>query len=455
MLGSLAVTCAALLGCRDEQSTAPREVPTPSGTMRDLGTVLVHVDLKHHKITTEPLSSTTQLPPGVSGRFFGAVGQIEYALTEGPFNDLGGGDIEYSIHANVSNLLDWAIGTNSPHTYPAFPQDSMGVYVYYAILPYNIQRIGGPCPIGQCTVTIDSSDGVYPFTTGTPQPYVFWKTILEGGGTNAQSPGPFETNQTGLPGGINYFRRMSFHTHGNVSDFSFGLAMAAPWVEPHENRWKVFYVADSLPNRLSLDDLRSEPDWRVLGTGGGTATIQAPGCAAGSGLCKLQIVSTTAVVTPETLFYYRSDSLRAAQSGYIAATMTATPSALSTSPSIFLGLKDPAKLVQLGISSTTTGFVDASGAFVSTFTVPTDGSRTSFRVSKVGTTSAVIYSPASTTTPLITIPYASLPAAPARGGNPGDYDHFFFFGNMTRPLTAPGATSQWSNVTYEIGADAP
>jgi hypothetical protein len=45
MLGSLAATCALVLGCRDEQSTAPRTVPTPSGEMRDLGTVIVHVDM--------------------------------------------------------------------------------------------------------------------------------------------------------------------------------------------------------------------------------------------------------------------------------------------------------------------------------------------------------------------------------------------------------------------------
>jgi hypothetical protein len=76
-------------------------------------------------------------------------------------------------------------------------------------------------------------------------------------------------------------------------------------------------------------------------------------------------------------------------------------------------------------------------------------------VSKVGTTSAAIYSPANSTVPLVTIPYSSLTAAPARGGNPSDYDHFFFFGNVTQPLTSPDATSLWSNVNYEIGAAAP
>jgi hypothetical protein len=458
MLGSLALMSAAMIGCRDEQSTAPRTVPTPSGPMRDMGTVIVHVDLKNHTITTEPLTtSTTKLPPGVSARFFGTETQIGYILTEGDFHDFGDGDIEYNLHANFSNLQNFAIGTNSPHTYPAEPQDTMGVYVYYAIPIFNIRKTGAPCPIGACTVTIDSADGVFPFTTGTPQPYVFWKDILEGGGTGASGPGPFETNPTATPGG-GYFRRMSFHTHGSVTDFSFGIAMAAPWVEGNgDARWKVFYVADSLPNRVGTDltDLRSEPDWRVLGTGGGTATIQAPGCVAGSNTCALQIVSTNASAAPETLLYYRSDSLRAAQDGYIAATMTATPSAGSAIPAIFLGLKDPDKLVQLGVSGTLTGFTDATGAFIPGFTVATDNSRNSWRVSKVGITSAAIYSPANSAVPLVTIPYASLPTAPARGVSPGDYDHFFFFGNITQPLVATDATSLWSNVTYEIGAAGP
>ena len=452
-LAALALICASVAGCRDAESTAPRTVPTPQGPMLNLGTVIVHVDMKHHRITTRPvIGSSGFTAPGVSGRFFGTSTQIEYALIEQNFTDLGSTNIEYNIHAGFSNLLTFAIGTNSPHVYPVFPQDTMGVYVYFAKLPGNIVSLGGPCPPAPCTVAVDSADGMYPFTSPTPQPYVYWKTILEGGGTNAQAPGPFETDQHTLTGGINYFRTMSFRTHGNVTDFDFGIAMVAAWVEPNENRWKVFYVADSVPNRTVFPNLRSEPDWRVLGTGGGVATIQPANCTFGSG-CELQIVSTTASAAPETLLYYRSDSLRASQSGYIAATMS-TP-VTSAAPSIFLGLKDPAKLVQLGISTVLTGFTDASGAFIPGATIASDLTRTSYRVSKNGTTDASFYSPASSSVPLLTISYASLPVAPARGGNPGDYDHFFFFGNLTQPVTAPSGTSLWSNVNYEIGAAAP
>jgi hypothetical protein len=244
-----------------------------------------------------------------------------------------------------------------------------------------------------------------------------------------------------------------------VRKFSFGIAMMAPWVDPNESRWPVHYIADSLPNRanstLNLDaqKLRSEPDWRVLGSGGGAASIQAPLCVAETNTCQLRIVSTVAVAQPETLMYYRSDSLRASQDGYIAATMS-TP-VTSDSASIFLGLMDPDKLLQLGISATVAGFTDSVGAFIPGATVSTTLASSSWRVSKFGTSSAQLFSPASSSVPLLTIPYASLPTAPMRPDPSVDYDRFFFFGNWTRPGAASSATSLWSNVNYEIGATGP
>ncbi|MEP7086827.1 MAG: hypothetical protein ABI884_05790 [Gemmatimonadota bacterium] len=448
VLAALALMCAGAVACHQD-ALGPKTIDTPSGPMRDLGTVIIDVDLKHHRWSARPAGGVGNLPPGVSAAFYGAPPKIEYSLTEGPFTDLGGGDIEYNIHANISNLLDWAIGTNSIHAYPAEPQDTMGVYVYFAIQPYNIKKLGSPCPAGQCTVTIDSADGQYPFIGPGTQKYVFWKTILEPGGTNAQRPGPFETNQSGLTGGINYFRRMSFRTTGNVSDFSFGLSIAAPWVEPNESRWKVFYLADSLPNRVSLDDLRSEPDWRRLGTTG-SATITPAACAPNTGACTLSLAGTAG----DTLIYYRSDSLRANQSGYMAATLSLS-TLTGAQPGVFMGMKDPVKLVQLGISTGTTGFTDSLGILVPGYTFATVLGRSSYRIAKFTTDSAAIYSPAGSTTPLMKIPYASLPPAPVRGSGPPNYDRFFFFGNVTASVGSTSATSLWSNVNYEIGAAAP
>ena len=225
--------------------------------------------------------------------------------------------------------------------------------------------------------------------------------------------------------------------------------MAAAWVDPNENRWKVSYLADSLPNRVSLTDLRSEPDWRRLGNTG-SATVGPGGCVPNTNACKLTLTSAAG----DTIMYYRSDSLRATQNGYITATVT--PSALTgVDAGVFLGLKDPARLAQLGISALLTGFADSTGVINPTFSVATDLSRTSYRITKYGTDSASIFSPAGNTVALVTIPYASLPPAPVRGSGPPNYDRFFFFGNSTASLTSTAATSVWSNVNYEIGATTP
>ena len=448
VLGALAVVCAGVVGCHDAESTAPKTIQTPNGPMLDLGTMIVDVDVRTHKVTMHPADASMTLPPGVSARFFGGPLQIEYATGEQSSLDLGGGVFERNFHWGFSNLLTFAIGTNSPHTYPAFPQDTLGVYMYFSILPKNFTNVSGPCSPPACTVTVDSADGAYPFTTVAAQPYLYWKSILEGGGTGAQAPGPFETDQSTI-GGINYFRPLSFRSTGGVLTFRFGVAMAAAWVDPNENRWKVFYVADSLPNRVSLTDLRSEPDWRRLGSTG-SAAITPGGCAANTNTCTLTLTSAAG----DTIMYYRSDSLRAAQNGYIAGTVT--PSALTgVDAGVFLGLKDPAKLAQLGISALLTGFADSTGVISPTFSVATDLSRTSYRITKYGTDSASIFAPAGNLVALVTIPYASLPPAPVRGSGPPNYDRFFFFGNSTASLTSTAATSVWTNVNYEIGATTP
>jgi len=450
VLGLLA--CAAIGACHEE-ATSPRNHPIPIDQMHNLGTAIVDVDMVHGTVKVHPVGASITAPSGVSGRFFGGDHEIEYHFSGRDQGFPEAGVVEFNLHGGFSNLLDFAIGTNSPHTYPAFPQDTMGVYVYYVFLPYNFTSLGSPCAPPTCTVTIDSVDGTYPFTSGTPQPYVYFKTILEGGGTDAQHQGPFETEQDSI-GGINYHRPFSFRTTGNVSTFSFGVSMSAAWVEPNESRWKVFYVADSLPNdalpnRDSTQDLRSEPDWRRLGSTG-TATITPANCAPNTGACQLSLVS----VANDSIVYYRSDSLRTTQDGYIAATVTASD-LTGADPGVFLGLKDPVKLAELGVASGLTGFVDSTGAFVPTYTVATDLARTSYRVAKFGTDSAVIYSPASSTVALLRIPYDSLPPAPIRGSGPPNYDRFFFFGNMTASATSLAATSLWSDVNYEIGVPAP
>lgn len=199
------VACAAIGAC-SEDTTSPANHQIPIEQLHNLGTVIVDVDIRSGTATTHPLGTTVEAPPGVSAKFFGTATQIEYTFAGVPQGFASTDSVVFNLRGGFSNLLpaDVAIGTNSAHTYPFFPQDTIGVYVYYSFLPYNIRystladTTSSPCPALLCTVTVDSADGLYPFTGGVPQPYQYWKTILEGGGTNAQAPGNFETNQLGL-----------------------------------------------------------------------------------------------------------------------------------------------------------------------------------------------------------------------------------------------------------------
>jgi hypothetical protein len=444
-VGWLALAFASLAGCQDN-GVAPHRVPPPPDQMANLGTYIVHVDLRNRTVDVRSASQSPNAPAGVSARFYGLTTEIEHVFAVSAPTPIGISGAEYHLRLHINNLEPFAIGTNSPHTAPAFPQDTMGVYVYQSIPPYNI-TCSSAC--GAATVVMDSADGAYPFfeNHGLAQPYLYFKTILEPGTFGLHS-GPGYTDQTGM-GGIDYFRTFNFRTSGSVAGFSFGIAVSAPFVSPNETRWKVFYVADSLPNRKSFQDLRSEPDWRISGTAGGDTAIVPAGCAPNTGACALQITSFTPVGQKrDTLMYYRSDSVLSSQDAYITATLT-IPNQSGTVPTVFLGLQDQTKLVRLGISTAKIGFTDTSGAFVGT-TANINPQHHTYRVAKFGIDSAAVYAPPDSVASVVRISYASLPAAPAKVL----FNRFFFFGNLTRS-SANTASSLWTSVNYEVGAHAP
>jgi hypothetical protein len=434
---ALVLALTGLAACHDDLVSAP-DRPTPSGPMADLGTYIVHVDAEHRTVSVQAQEPDGNVPAGVSARFYGRSTQIEHSFTFVAPTDMGNGEAMYHLPDRIGNLLANAIGTNSPHTAPAYPEDTMGVYVYLSIPPYNL-TCGQPAT---CSVSMDSADGAYPFfeSHGLPQPYMYFKTILEPGVFGERSRN--FSNQSGI-GGVDYFRTFNFHTTGSVSNFNFGIAVSAPVL--NDSRFKVFYVADSLPNRIDLQHLRSKPDWRVLvSPTSGSWVISSPG--------NLRIASTPVLFTEkDTIEFFRSDSLRDSQDGYIDASMSASTLGTGSLPAVFLGMQDQSKAIILGISSTLTGFATCNGAFVGT-PVPTDPSRTTWRVAKYGTDSADIYSPDNSNIPLVRVDRSLLPATCAKP--PGGYDRFFFFGNVTQPLGTT-ATSNWQSVNYEIGANQP
>ena len=446
-LALLAIFCASMTACRDD-AVAPRGGVPPIDQMTKLGTTIVDVNLKTGEVMTHPLESGATTATGVDARFFGAPGTISHTFQlEGGAPSAGN---VFRLDDHIENVFPFAIGTHLPHAPGVFPEDTMGVYVFVSIPP---TVTAGCTPSVSCAVA-DSGDGAYTFTRPTPQTYMFFKTILEAADGTPHSGLDF-TDQTSV-GGINYFRTLAFHASPGVTNFKFGVSVTAAVVKPNDTRWRVMYIADSLPNRVgtSLADLRSEPDWRVhaSATAVTDTSIQTTGCTTGASRC-FQIISHTPTAGTDSISYFRSDSLGTTDSAYIAADVVVanlTPNA----PSIFLGMQDRVKGMLLGFSSNKIGFCNATGSFLTGAAAATafSATSTSWRISKFGADSVVVYNGG---TKVFNLAYANLPAAT---GVPTP-TAFFSFGN--RPLFKTGGanptavTSKWTDVVYEIGATSP
>jgi hypothetical protein len=178
-------------------------------------------------------------------------------------------------------------------------------------------------------------------------------------------------------------------------------------------------------------------------------SIVASGCPAAAAHC-LRIISTTpsGAVPADTLIYFRSDSLGTSDSAYIAATV-AMSNLRPNNPSVFMGMQDRVKLINVGFSSNKAGFCDASNLFLPGGSGGSS-SATSWRVAKFAADSVVLYGNG---TRIVKVAYSALPTAPAVSlPTP-----FFFFGNraLDDNPTPSAITSLWTLVTYEIGATSP
>jgi len=423
----------------------------PPDPAASLGTVIVEVNLRTRQVTTHPATSD-RAPENVNLSLFGGTGTVSH-LFELTGNAPSAGNT-YILRDHLENVFNYAIGTNVAHVLGALPKDTMGVFVFLSIPPFAIV---GCTPGPSCQVNADSGyDGAFQFTGSTPQPYMYFKTILEPSDGVAHR-GLDYTDQSAANGGtgIDYFRSFAFRASPAITDFRFGVAVSAAKVKPNDSRWKLTYVGDSLPTRVgtSLADLRSEPDWRVNGNGGavGDTSIVTTGCAGGASRC-LRIRSTTPslLASPDSISFFRSDSVGSADSAYIAASLAVSslPS-LNGAPSIFLGMQDRTKLISFGIAQNSVGLCDASNSFVSGGSVTKDPTTvSSWRIAKFAADSVVVYGNG---TRLLKLAYASLPAAPA-SASPNPY---FWFGNRVSwnlLFNPTNVTSLWSSVVYEIGA---
>jgi hypothetical protein len=453
-LALLAFFCVSMSACRSD-AVAPRGGVPPIDQLTNLGTTIVDVNLKTGEVTTHPLESASTTAKGVDARFFGAPNTISHVFTLR--NGAPSAGNTFTLDDHIENQFSFPIGTHLQHATGVFPEDTMGVYVYMSILP---TVTAGCTPSATCSVAADSGyDGAFPFTTGTPQPYMFFKTILEATDGVAHRGLDF-TDQSPANGGtgINYFRSFSFRAKTGVTNFKFGVSVSAAVV--NDTRWKVTYVADSVPNRVGtgLTDLRSEPDWRVHGSAASvtdtsiqlTAAVTCP--AAAAHCFRIASASPSAGVPADSITYFRSDSLGQTDSAFISADVATSGNLRPNAPSVFIGMQDRHTQMLVGISSNKIGFCDAAGAFLGAPNAPVafTNTTTNWRIAKFAGDSVVVYGGG---TKAFSAVYSTLPAAPAFASP----NAFIFFGNraLFNSPNPTGVTSLWSDVVYEIGATIP
>jgi len=443
VLASLALALVGAAGCQD--GVAPRRVPPPPDHLTNFGTVIVEVNTRTGEVTTHPYASgSIDTPAGVDAKIYGAASLIGHT-----FQLVGGAPAgtTWNLTDRIENLEPFAIGTRLPHTLATLPADTMGVYVFMSIAPVVLT---GCAPGPGCVVKADSGyDGNFAFTAPA-QPYIFYKTILEASDGVTHSGQDF----SGTAGGVDYFRTFSFRASAGVTNFKFGVSVSAAFVQPNDTRWSVNYFGDSLPNRVGTAqaDLRSEPDWRVRGSTVADTSISGAGCA-GTGVTHcLQIVSNTPAAPPNTtdsLLYFRSDSLGTADSAFMEATLSATGLQLGQ-PTVAFGMQDRVKAISFGIANGAAGFTNASNAFIANGSGSVSTTTTTWRIRKFAHDSVVAYANG---VRIVSLPYASLPAAPSAVAKP----QYFWFGNRFTRGSPPGPTltSKWSSVSYTIGATSP
>ncbi|MGQ0714452.1 MAG: hypothetical protein ACT4PJ_12085 [Gemmatimonadaceae bacterium] len=312
-----------------------------------------------------------------------------------------GGRKTFSASVGLQNLLPHPIGDEQAGS----PLAIMGVYVFVTSGP-TVAATSGPC--ASCAVTVLNEQGSLPFT-GVEQPYWYWAEQVGAAGSGN------DTTQIR--------RTWVFEGDAQVTAFQFEVLINAAWPPPHETRWRLHYIGDSVP------DGRVEPAWGRTNTSGIATTLDG-------------VLNITTDDNGE-LEFYRLDSLASTTSAWAEARVQFNST--GGRARAVMHFRDGVKFVALGIQNGDVGFVGSSTGFPFLQSWPT---RTNafrrYQLRKYGTDSAVIYVDDER---LGAIDYDELTARPLP-----DLGTRFQFGS---PRVAGTSNADWDYVIFEIGSPQP
>ncbi|HJU66992.1 MAG TPA: hypothetical protein VJ650_02010 [Gemmatimonadaceae bacterium] len=383
-----------VLACTELPSAAVAPV-VPIGSAPTIASLRGTIDLDRGTLEFAPVIPAAL--PGFAPAIYGDQ-NVNVRLYNSPVVvDSSTSTWRWTATVGVRNMRSHPIGDEE--TSPT-PTDTIGVFVFFVQEPV----LGQPC--GACFVRIANFHGMMTFDA--PQrKYFHWAERI-----NEMNSPMGDTTRGRHP--------WTFETSAGVRSFSFSVLVAAAWPAPHENRWRVEYTADALPNN-------SAPVWKFEGQGGNASV---------SG-------GTLSLRGNFSGLFYRRDPIAPAQSAYAHAVMRRSGSG-GSAPDVGLILSDRAKLMGVGVANGVVGLISAAGTFLPGTTSPLANGTHELQLRKYAADSVVYFVDGVRRGAAL---YGSLSAdtfTPALSS--------VSFGGLP---TSAGSNSTWESVIYEIGVPSP